>query len=73
VFIITLVFYTIMALGIYFLPTGIACNRAHPHVGAIFALNILLGWTLIGWAGALVWALINSGGGPIRITRDAGL
>jgi hypothetical protein len=27
------------------------------NAGAIFALNLLLGWTLVGWVVALVWAL----------------
>jgi hypothetical protein len=28
--------------------------------GAIFALNFLLGWTVIGWIGAFIWSLTNS-------------
>jgi hypothetical protein len=28
---------------------------------AICALNILLGWTFLGWIVALVWALIRTG------------
>lgn len=27
------------------------------NAGAIFVLNLLLGWTVIGWIVALVWAL----------------
>ena len=27
------------------------------NAGAIFALNLLLGWTLVGWVVSLVWAL----------------
>lgn len=42
---------------IYFLPTIIAFNRGTRNGGAIFALNLLLGWTFIGWGIALVWAL----------------
>jgi hypothetical protein len=46
-------------MGLYFLPTAVAFEkkRNHHNKGAIFALNLLLGWTLIGWVGALVWAL----------------
>ena len=29
--------------------------------GAIFVLNLLLGWTLFGWVAALVWACMNPG------------
>jgi hypothetical protein len=41
----------------YFLPTIIAIVRRKVNAGGIFVLNLLLGWTLIGWVGALVWAL----------------
>jgi ABC-type sugar transport system permease subunit len=41
----------------YFLPFAIAFNKKRANAGAIFALNFFLGWTLIGWVLALVWAL----------------
>jgi ABC-type sugar transport system permease subunit len=41
----------------YFLPFAIAFNKKRANTGAIFALNLFLGWTLIGWVVALVWAL----------------
>ncbi|WBX95963.1 superinfection immunity protein [Chryseobacterium gambrini] len=44
---------------IYFIPTFIAYSRKHSNAGAIFALNFFLGWALIGWVGALIWALSN--------------
>lgn len=47
----------ILALLSYFMPTAIAVNRDHPNGQAIFALNLLLGWSLFGWIIALVWAL----------------
>jgi hypothetical protein len=40
---------------LYFLPTLIGHKKA--NAGAIFVLNLLLGWTVIGWIVALVWAL----------------
>lgn len=46
----------IFATALYFLPFLIAALRIHPQAGAIFALNLLLGWTVIGWVGALVWS-----------------
>jgi hypothetical protein len=48
------------AVVAYFLPTVIASLRGHRQQGAIFALNLFLGWTLIGWVAALVWGLTNS-------------
>lgn len=44
-------------LGVYFLPSFIAVNNKKRNAGAIFALNLLLGWTFLGWVLALVWSL----------------
>lgn len=41
----------------YFLPVAIAVYRKRANTGAIFALNLFLGWSLFGWVIALVWAL----------------
>ncbi|KAA0126724.1 superinfection immunity protein [Chryseobacterium sp. SN22] len=46
----------------YFIPTFIALSRKKTNTLSIFALNLLLGWSLIGWAGALIWALSNKEG-----------
>ena len=46
----------VVVAALYFLPSGIAAARKKRNVGAILALNILLGWTGIGWVVALVWA-----------------
>ncbi len=48
-----LLFLWIISFFIYFLPTFLAKGRKGV---AIFVLNLLLGWTLIGWIFALVWA-----------------
>lgn len=47
----------IVALFLYFLPTYLAYKHEHHNTVAIFALNLLLGWTVLGWIAALVWAL----------------
>lgn len=41
---------------VHFLPSIIAFRRGHHNRIAILVLNILLGWTFIGWVVALVWA-----------------
>jgi hypothetical protein len=51
--------FTIIVLGVYFLPTIIAAVKKKKNSGAIAALNLLLGWTLIGWVVAFVWSLTN--------------
>lgn len=45
-----------MAVGLYFLPALVAVIRNHSNLMAIAILNLFLGWTLIGWVGALVWS-----------------
>jgi Superinfection immunity protein len=39
---------------LYFLPSIIGRNKK--DAGAIFLLNLLLGWTLVGWVAAFLWA-----------------
>jgi ABC-type transport system involved in cytochrome c biogenesis permease component len=43
----------------YVVPTILAWYRSHHNTLAIGALNLLLGWTVIGWIGALIWALTS--------------
>jgi len=40
----------------YFLPSIVALARSKRDTAAIVLLNIFLGWTVIGWVIALVWA-----------------
>ena len=42
---------------LYFLPSIIALVRSKRDIVAIVLLNLFLGWTVIGWVVALVWAL----------------
>ena len=42
---------------IYWLPTIIAIVRDHQSRMAIFAVNLLFGWTVIGWFFAFIWSL----------------
>ena len=45
----------VITLVIYFIPT--ICASEKKNFASIFALNVLLGWTIIGWIVALVWGL----------------
>jgi hypothetical protein len=49
-----------VAATVYFLPGLIAADRRHRNRYAIFALNLLLGWTFLGWVAALVWSLTDN-------------
>ncbi len=50
-------FYILVAMWIYIIPALVASLRDHHNRNAIIALNLLLGWTALGWIAALVWAL----------------
>lgn len=41
---------------LYLVPGLVASLRGHHNELAIWLLNIFLGWTFVGWVGALVWA-----------------
>jgi len=49
----------VLVFAIYFLPTLIAFLRQHKNKLAIFLLNLLLGWTILGWVASLVWSVIK--------------
>src|ERR1700731_2490767 len=52
---LTVVMLAVMA--IYFLPALIADERKRPDTLMLALFNFALGWTLVGWAMALYWAL----------------
>ncbi|SNC62449.1 Short C-terminal domain-containing protein [Hymenobacter gelipurpurascens] len=48
----------LVILGLlYFIPALIAKGTRKGE--SVFWLNLLLGWTFLGWVGALVWALMK--------------
>lgn len=57
-----LLFAIVFLFGVfvYFAPTLTAHQRRHPQFTAILWLNVLVGWTFIGWVAAFVWALTTS-------------
>jgi T4 superinfection immunity protein len=51
---IALLFIVAIGFPLYFLPTFIGCRKRNGM--AIFVLNLLAGWSFIGWVIAIVWA-----------------
>lgn len=51
--------YVIVALaaGAYLAPSLIALDRKPPNKWSVVVINVLLGWTLVGWAVALAMAV----------------
>jgi hypothetical protein len=52
------VLFLLILGAVYFAPLFAAIANQKRSVVAIGALNLLLGWTLIGWVVSLVWALV---------------
>ena len=48
----------ILMFGLYLLPSLISFLRRNKNYPPIFLLNLLLGWTGIGWVIALVWSVM---------------
>lgn len=55
----SLIFIIIITALIYFVPTIIALVRHHTYKLYIIVINIILGWTLLGWIVCLIWSLID--------------
>ena len=49
----------ILGLTAYFLPWIIARGRGASNAGYIALLNLLLGWTVLGWIATFIWAVLD--------------
>jgi len=55
--IILMIVCLVAGAGVYFIPTFVALARRQRNILSIFILNLLLGWSIVGWVISLVWAL----------------
>ena len=57
---LTFLILTVLAIAtgtaVYFLPAIVAGARRARHFAGIFILDLLFGWTVVGWLGTLIWA-----------------
>lgn len=58
---LAIILVLLFALAVYLIPTIIAFARGHASKWSIGVLNIVLGWSLVFWVVALIWALSNKG------------
>ena len=59
------------ALSVYFLPSLLADHSKRPDTLTIALFNAVLGWTIVGWAISLAWALTPyQGRSPRSITLE---
>ena len=57
----------VLAALLYFIPSLIGILRKHHNLVGLIALNFFLGWTVLGWVGALVWSLLRTSKGTTII------
>ncbi len=48
--------WLLVLAAVYMIPSGIAALRGVDRIGGVVVVNVFLGWTFLGWIGALVWA-----------------
>ena len=58
----------LIVLVFYFIPTIIAISRKHKSMAAIIVVNVLFGWSLIGWLWAFIWSLASAHNAPVNVT-----
>ncbi|WP_286776182.1 MULTISPECIES: superinfection immunity protein [unclassified Pseudomonas] len=55
---------------LYMLPTIEAKLRGHTNIASIALVNLFLGWSLIGWVVALVWAFKKPEAAPSVVVAE---
>lgn len=55
---------------LYFVPTAVAQYRKASNTTTVFLVNLLLGWTAIGWIVALILAFAGDSGEQARRHRE---
>lgn len=58
-FVFLLVVGIFIGLAVYALPVLLAWSLGSPYLLGITLLCLMLGWTVIGWIAALVWAMAS--------------
>ena len=50
------VIFVAILVPMYLLPSILAFGRKHHRAAAILTLNLLLGWSMVGWIQAMIWS-----------------
>ena len=50
------IFIVFLSIFVYFIPTIIAHRKNHKDTKLIFIINLLSGYTIIGWIISFIWA-----------------
>jgi hypothetical protein len=55
--VVEMIYFTAFVM-LYFTPSIVAFYRAKPSRFGIAFLNLIAGWTMIGWIAAFIWACV---------------
>src|SRR5450432_969152 len=58
----SILFLGLVGLFLYLLPTIIGMMRSHKDLPAIAMVNIVFGWSVVGWWIPLIWSLADPAG-----------
>lgn len=62
------IFIFSIAFLMYFFPAYV--GRNHKKFYTILLVNLATGWTIVGWIGALIWGLMDEGGGKTESNNN---
>lgn len=62
----------VVAIAVYFVPAMVAKKRNHSNATPVFLVNLFLGWTVIGWIAALIWANTDNANPPPKPEHRTG-
>lgn len=63
----------LLLVVLHFIPTIIAFCGGHERKLGIFAMNFLLGWTVIFWIWAFIWSLSSGKSGNVTAINNNNL
>lgn len=63
------VIFVLLSLIFYMIPSIISGKRNTKHFGMICFINVVFGWTVLGWIAALVWAVVEGPEEPVAMTK----
>ena len=61
--------FIFLGILVYFLPAINGYTRKHPKRDLILLVDLLLGWSLIGWLIALIWSYSGPNYSKVKIIK----
>ncbi|MBP2159582.1 MULTISPECIES: superinfection immunity protein [Asticcacaulis] len=52
-------FVLVILIPLWITPGLVANHRKHPNALPIWFLTIFMGWTVVGWIAAFIWAFVT--------------